>query len=187
MTAPLDSLRWLMVFSLVGCTTDASAQVAGRPAPATSALAQARIPIGDVLRVTDSTGATTKGKLIDIADDGLSLSVGTGVRRIVAGDIRRVEWKRTDSLLNGLLIGAAIGAVPGLYWLVADPNECTGMCAEEYAFIGIGGVAGGLIDYARSKKAIVYAEGQSTAATRTISIGPFAARGRKGIMLALRF
>jgi hypothetical protein len=36
---------------------------------------------------------------------------------------------RTDAVLNGTLIGAGIGAIPGIYWLIADPNECAGLCA----------------------------------------------------------
>jgi len=39
--------------------------------------------------------------------------------------------RQPDSLLNGILIGAGVGAIPGIYWLIADPNECTGLCAED--------------------------------------------------------
>ena len=44
--------------------------------------------------------------------------------------------RQADSPLNGILIGAGVGAIPGIYWLVVDPNECTGLCPEDYAAIG---------------------------------------------------
>jgi len=92
-----------------------------------------------------------------------------------------------DSLLNGILIGAAVGAVPGIYWLVADPNECTGMCAEEYALIGIGALVGGLIDRAITRKATVYSTEGPSGRARTVHIGALAMRNRKGVRVAIRF
>ena len=69
--------------------------------------------------------------------------------------------RQPDSLLNGILIGAGVGAIPGIYWLVADPNECTGLCAEDYAAIGVGAVVGGLIDRAITRKVTVHEAGTS--------------------------
>ena len=51
--------------------------------------------------------------------------------------------READSPLNGILIGAGFGAIPGIYWLVVDPNECTGLCPEDYAAIAVGAVLGG--------------------------------------------
>ena len=50
----------------------------------------------------------------------------------------RPHSRQPDSLLNGILIGAGVGAIPGIYWLIADPNQCTGLCAKDYAAIASG-------------------------------------------------
>lgn len=95
--------------------------------------------------------------------------------------------QQPDSLLNGILIGAGVGAIPGIYWLVADPNECTGLCAEDYVAIGVGAVVGGLIDRAITRKVIVNEAGTSGSSTRHLLIRPFVGRKQSGVQLALRF
>ena len=95
--------------------------------------------------------------------------------------------QQPDSLLNGILIGAGVGAIPGIYWLVADPNECTGLCAEDYVAIGVGAVVGGLIDRAITRKVTVNEAGASGRSTRHLLIRPFVGRKQSGVQLALRF
>ena len=95
--------------------------------------------------------------------------------------------RQSDSLLNGILIGAGIGAIPGIYWLAVDPNECTGLCPEDYAAIAIGAVLGGLIDRAVTGKRTVYEAGASGSSARRLVIGPLVGRKRSGVQLALRF
>ena len=92
-----------------------------------------------------------------------------------------------DSPLNGILIGAGIGAIPGIYWLVVDPNECTGLCPEDYAAIAVGAVLGGLIDRAVTRKVTMYEAGASSSSSRRLLIGPLVGRKRSGVQLALRF
>ncbi len=95
--------------------------------------------------------------------------------------------RQADSPLNGILIGAGVGAIPGIYWLVADPNECTGLCPEECAAIAVGAVVGGLIDRAITRKVTVYEAGASSRSSRRLLIGPLVGRKRSGVQLALRF
>jgi hypothetical protein len=95
--------------------------------------------------------------------------------------------RQPDSLLNGILIGAGVGAIPGIYWLIADPNECTGLCAEDYAAIGVGAVVGALIDRAITRKVTVTPAGESSSATSHLLIQPLVSRKRSGVQLALRF
>ena len=95
--------------------------------------------------------------------------------------------RQADSLLNGILIGAGVGAIPGIYWLVADPNECTGLCAEDYVAIGVGAVVGGLIDRAITRKVTAQQAGASSRSTRHLLIRPFVGRKQSGVQLAVRF
>jgi hypothetical protein len=111
----------------------ASAQTPDKPRlTSLSAAATARVPIGSVVEVTDARGKTISGKLTSLPDDGVRVNVGGKLLTVAAADVQRVKWHQADSRLNGLLIAAGIGAAPGVYWLLADPNECTGLCPEEY-------------------------------------------------------
>jgi hypothetical protein len=83
------------------------------------------------------------------------------------------------------LIGAAIGAIPGVYWLIADPNECTGLCAEDYVAIGVGALVGGLIDRAIKKKVRV-SEPPSSKTTK-LTLSPLFVRHRVGVQVAMTF
>jgi hypothetical protein len=154
---------------------------------ASLAVAVARVPIGDVVYVTDTTGATLKGKLAAIADDAVQLKVRAEVRSVATTDVRRIQWQQPDSPLTGVLIGAAIGATPGIYWLIADPNECTGLCPEDYALIAVGAAIGGLIDRAITRRVTVYAAEAPSGRAVSVRIGPLVARDRKGVSVALKF
>ena len=148
---------------------------------------KASVPVGDVVYVTDTTGGTIKGRLAGVTDESVQVRVRTDVRTVPAADVRRIQWQRPDSPLTGVLIGAAIGAVPGIYWLIVDPNECTGMCPEEYAAIGISAVIGGLIDHAIKKKVTVYAAPASSGRAKSVLIGPLLTRSRTGVQVAVKF
>jgi hypothetical protein len=148
---------------------------------------KARLPVGDVVYVTDTTGATIKGQLAALTDDALQVDIGANVRRVPATEVRRIQWQRPDSPLTGVLIGAAVGAIPGIYYLAVDPNECNGMCPEEYALIAIGALAGGVIDHAIKRRVTVYAAGVSSDRATSITVGPLVTRERKGVQVAVKF
>ncbi len=147
----------------------------------------ARVPIGDVVYVTDLTGVTLKGKLTAVTDEAVQLKVRSEMRSVATADLRRIQWQQPDSPLTGVLIGAAIGATPGIYWLIADPNECSGMCPEEYALIAVGAVLGGMIDRAITRKVTVYAAGVSSGRAKNVMIGPLVMRDRGGVSVSVRF
>lgn len=172
-----------------GSAGAASAQTPARPSMTAPSLAavQARVPVGDVVYVTDMTGATLKGALVAITDAAVQVSVGTGIRSVGAADVRQIQWRQPDSLLSGVLIGAGVGAIPGIYWLAADPNECRGLCPEDYASILVGAVAGGLIDRAVRKTVTVYTSEAPGDRAPRVTIGPLMTRDRKGVQVAVRF
>jgi hypothetical protein len=163
-----------------------SAQTPGESSPFFAAL-KTRVPVGDEVYVTDTMGATLKGRLAAVTDDAVQVYVGADLRRIAAASVRRIQWQQPDSPLTGVLIGAGIGAIPGLYWLAVDPNECAGLCPEEYALIGLGAAIGGWIDHAIKKKVTVYEPRASNTPTRRVDVRPLLTRGRIGVRLALRF
>ena len=178
----LAAIVWI---GLAAAAPQAAAQPSTAP-PAWAALA-GRLPIGGRIHVTDTSGATTAGTLAALTDAALELNVGGGVRSVAAAHVRRIQSRQADSSLNGVLIGAGLGAIPGIYWLVVDPNECTGLCPEDYAAIAIGAVLGGLIDRAVTHKVTVYEAGASGSPTRHLLVGPLVGRKRSGVQLAFRF
>jgi len=193
MIPPLRRQGRLIVLAMIGWGWAAGVESAQAPdqqsaaTPSAFAALKARVPLGGVVYVTDTTGATIKGKLAALTDDAVQVNVRAEVRRVAVADVRRIQWQRPDSPLTGVLIGAAVGAFPGIYWLVADPNECTGLCPEEYGFIAIGAVVGGLIDRAITKRVTVYTAGVSSRRETSVTIGPIVMRDRKGVQVAVKF
>ena len=174
----------LVVLASVVCVRTVSAQASDARQ---SILAPAPGRPGDILFVTDTSGVTLKGTLQELKADELHFMVEGMRKRMPLAKVRWIQRQQRDSIWTGVLIGAGIGAIPGLYWLVADPNECTGMCPEEYALIAAGAVVGGLIDHAIQRKVIIYsADPASTNATRVV-LAPLVTRARRGLQIALRF
>ena len=170
-------------------TAGAAAQAPDQRSMTTPSLAvvMAQVPVGDVVYVTDATGATIKGPLAAVTDDAVQVFVRGGLRHVPASDVRRIQWRSPDSPLTGALIGAGIGAIPGIYWLVVDPNECTGMCPEEYAAIAICAGIGWVIDRAVHRKVTVYVAGASSGGAGRAVVGPLVTRDRRGVQVAVRF
>ena len=157
-------------------------QAAGGPA---AAVVTAGVTVGDVVHVTDATGATIKGRLAALPSDALEVRINGSVRRVAASQVRRIRWQQRDSVLTGVLVGAAIGAVPGIYWLIADPNECAGLCPEEYALVAAGAAIGGLVDRAMKRKVTVYSA--ESPRGMSVAVVPLAAPRRMGVQVGLRF
>lgn len=131
-----------------------------------------RVPVGAIVYVTDTKGVTIKGRLAAVVDDAVRLNVANGPRTIAVADISRIQSQNPDTSLNGTLIGAAIGAIPGIYWLIVDPNECTGLCPEDYVSIAAGATIGWLIDRSVHKKVTVYTAAPTGTRSSTVTTLP---------------
>jgi len=172
---------------LVVWACDAGITSAQTPDQTPWSLVKDRVAVGDVVYVTDATGATIKGRFAALGDDAVRLNLKTQTRTIPVASVRRIQRQQPDSSLNGVLIGGAIGAIPGIYWLAADPNECTGMCPEDYVSIGVGVLVGWLIDRSSSRKITVYEAHTSGSRSPKIVIGPLVRRNRLGAQVAVAF
>lgn len=184
MTRSLPRTLSVVVFSSL-VATEAAAQTSDHSVSSSLAVVKTQLPAGAIIYVTDATGTTIKGTLIEIADDAIEMRRNAAVKSIRAVDIRRVRWQKHDSPLNGVLIGSAVGAIPGVYWLIADPNECTGLCAEDYVAIGVGALVGGLIDRAIKKTVTVYEA--TSPQTPKVTVSPLLAGHRLGLQVGLTF
>jgi hypothetical protein len=84
-------------------------------------------------------------------------------------------------------MGAGIGAIPGLYYLVSDPNECAGLCPEEYALIGVGAIVGALVDKSIAKKVTVYEKPTKAGAGADFVLNPVFSSAGRGVRVSIRF
>jgi hypothetical protein len=96
---------------LILATATASAQTVGT----------ARPNLGDLLRpgmtvwITDSSGHELEARVVNVSEDAVTTSADGLSRRLPASDIRRVEVRQSDSLLDGALIGAGAAIGSGLF------------------------------------------------------------------------
>lgn len=192
MLTPFCGVRCLFVLAAItwGWTAGIASAQAPDESPTGTApfsIVRGRVPVGDVVYVTDTTGATIQGQLAALTADAVQVIIGDRIRTVAADRIRRIQWQQPDSPLTGVLIGATVGAIPGIYWLAVDPNECTGMCPEEYALIAIGAVVGGVIDVAIKGKVTVYEATVSSGPAKSVTIGPLVTGLRQGVRVSVRF
>src|SRR3990170_1381469 len=93
MIAPCCRVLCRFVLAAITCgwtTGIASAQPPDDPSRAMKpfSVVRDRVPVGDVVRVTDATGATVKGQLAALTDDTVQVNVGADIRSIAAEQVR---------------------------------------------------------------------------------------------------
>jgi len=126
---------------------------------------------GQTIVVTDASGQRFKGKLRDVSTSPPSLVILTpGPRTFPEGSI--AEIRTTDSVLNGALIGGAIGTGLAVWDYLIDPSE-PGNGPIFAVAIGLGTAIGAGID------ALI--DG------RRVTIAPIGGRDRRGVQVSVRF
>lgn len=147
--------------------------VCGQPPAHSFVELQNRLKVGETIIVTDNGGHDTAGRLSDISPTSLGVRVGRTTRSFSTSEVQRVQRRHADSLVNGLLIGAAVGAGYGLYWYLKDPNECANkVCGSDLmGGMVVGAVVGLSIDAAIKKNVVLYlAPASRTSARAGIAI-----------------
>lgn len=164
----------------------ASAQAVDPPTRASLLTVNATVPVGGVVDVTDIQGTTVTGILGSVTSELVEITVKDETRAFFARDVQRIRWRQQDSWVTGAVIGAGIGAIPGIYYLLSDPNECAGLCPEEYALVGIGALVGALVDKAITRKVTVY-ENAAKGAGGNAALTAALTGARRGVQVTLRF
>jgi hypothetical protein len=147
---------------------------------------RARVPAGEVVHVTDVHGKTVTGVLGSVSSEVVEVTGDGGTWGVFARDVQRIRWQRRDSWVSGAVIGAVVGAIPGIYYLISDPNECAGLCPEEYALIGVGALVGALLDKAVTRKVTVY-ENPAQSGCRSVALSAVLTGARRGMQLIVSF
>ena len=137
--------------------------------------------------VTDRNGREFRGTVADASETLLSLRIAGAIHRFGVGDVRTVRVRKEDSLVNGALIGAAIGG--GLTSLIFLDNECRddpGCYAAVAVYASVGALAGLGIDALIHRDVVVYTA-PAPGAQGAFTVAPFVARGRGGLRLTIAF
>jgi hypothetical protein len=142
---------------------------------------------GSTVTVTDASGREYRGTVADVSPTLLSVQAGRAIRRFAVADVRSVRVREDDALLNGALVGAAVGA--GATSLLFLDNECRndGACyGAVAAYAGIGALVGLGVDALLHREVVVYAA-PTGGAGPVMRPMPVLAGGQKGIRLLFEF
>jgi hypothetical protein len=146
-----------------------------------------RVAPGAAITVTDQAGRDAKGTLIRLSPTQLVLKQDGRERTFPAETLAEVRHRQRDSLANGMLIGAAIGAVPFIFlnvssWCSDEGPNCGGGYAWSAFYFGLGLGAGAALDALRTKQILVYQR-----PSLTFGLRPVVSRGGWGGALTIRF
>lgn len=112
--------------------------------------------------VVDTSGLEYKGRIANLLASSLLLQIDGQMHRFEMNEVATVHHR--DSLVEGVLIGAGVGAALGLWDYLIDPSE-PGNGAVTGALVILGGGIGALVD-SRHRAALYRAPG------RPVAVGP---------------
>ena len=144
---------------------------------------------GDRIVIVDAAGAETKGRISKLDGSTLSIKSGGGERRFGEEDLVVIRQRNRDSVLNGVLIGAAVGAGLGLI----SELSCAAM-DEDCPYNGlvtIGGAmwgtfAGATVDLLHRTQRDVFRRAPGPA-SKSLTVSPLVAHRGAGAQVALRW
>jgi hypothetical protein len=160
--------------------------------PAATSLSELRLLVrsGDSVSVVDTAGNTVTGRIADLSRSSLRLLVEGETRDFAQDGIRLITQRRSDSLANGAIIGAAAGAGFGVAGLVV---ACHSGCSwEPYAIPTIAALYGAMgagigvgVDALIRGRKVIY----SSAPTRqtTVRVSPTLRPDQKSVRVAIGF
>ena len=132
-----------------------------------------RLTAGDRVIVTSTQQQTIKGTLQDLSSSSLRLLVDGHAHDVALQNVWRVERRSRDSLLNGVLIGAAVGATLFLKYY-SENALCQGGCqftSGALGMIGIGAAAGAGVDALITRHEMVFERRDRQLKVNSLTIG----------------
>ena len=146
---------------------------------------------GDKISIVDMTGREAEGRIGTLSRDELTLVTKAGARQLGERDVAKIRQRRSDSLQNGAIIGAAAGAGYGLAMLalLASMDDGggpipIGVVTGMVVFTGIGAAAGAGIDALITRRQVIY---EKPGGGRQVSISPLFLHGRRGVAVSVKF
>jgi hypothetical protein len=144
---------------------------------------------GSQLTVTDASGREVTGTLSDLTSSILTIRSNGRPVAFRESEVVRIRQRRTDSLLNGAVIGAVSGIVPILVIVLAERaggEPCTGQCTGAFLFWGAVGAGSGLaVDAVIRENRTVYVGRTANSVSRILTVSPLVRRGSAGVRLTM--
>ena len=146
---------------------------------------------GETLWVTDQSGQEVKGRLLRLADEALQVEIDGAPRAFELAAVQRLQHREHDSVLNGILIGAGVGAGLSGAAVAALCSDQGGECdvaigATVAIYTAIGAGFGALCDGLVKGRRTVF-EAPPGRAARSVTVGPIVTREARGVSVGLRF
>jgi hypothetical protein len=146
---------------------------------------------GDKISIVDMAGREAEGRLGILSRDVLTLITEAGPRQLGQGDVVTIRQRRSDSLQNGAIIGAAAGAGYGLAMLALLASTADGggpipigVVTGMVVFTGIGAAAGAGIDALITRRMVIY---EKPGGSGQISMSPLFVGGHRGVAVSVKF
>ncbi len=144
---------------------------------------------GDAVVVVDSSGARTKGIVRALSAASLSIQTSdSDARTFPQSSV--VSMRRTDGLMNGILIGLGIGAGVGLAGFASTYHQGTD-AVYFWGYVGVwlcpavGAAIGALADRAIGNEVLYVAPPR--AGTGRVGVSPIARSRAAGVTVSVRF
>jgi hypothetical protein len=155
---------------------------------------------GDTIWITYVPGGQTEpreqeARVIRLSESAITMTVAGDEIELPESRVRRIEWRRKESILNGFVIGAAAGAGVGLLMArsVCEGGLFGADCETGSVYAAIGGIGsaigaglGALAD--RSKQSpplLIYRAPNPMPASFSVSVLPIVSKERKGVLISV--
>jgi hypothetical protein len=178
---------WLgRIVLLVVLSTPTASPLAAQPADQAEARLESTLIPGMTVWITDAGGREARARILGVSRDTVTAAAGDDVMRLRTQDITRIEARRSDSVLNGALIGAGAGAAAGL--LLCSLTEPWEFCRQDAgSMLRVGALGAGIgigIDALIRGRKTIY-----EAAPRSLQIRamPILTRHARGLQISLGF
>jgi hypothetical protein len=141
---------------------------------------------GKTVWITDSAGREQQSRIVSLSGDVVTAAVGEEVRRLHAAEISQVRERRSDSVLNGALIGAGAAVATGL--LLCRATEPWENCRDDVRpMLRIGALGAGIgivIDWLIRDRQTTYA---AAPGATTLRASPLLTGQTKGLRFSVSF
>jgi hypothetical protein len=127
-----DSHPWralVLVLTLVLVFTSAGAVASAQPTEAAANGLETALVPGTTVWITDSGGREHRVRIVGVSDGVVTAADGDEIERVRTIDVMKVSVRRSDSVINGALIGAGAAVATGL--LLCSLTETWDNCRDD--------------------------------------------------------
>jgi hypothetical protein len=140
---------------------------------------------GMTVWITDSTGREEETRIVGLSGDTVRTATGGGTRLFRTTEIVRARVRKTDSVVNGALIGAGVAVASGLFLCrLTEPWEICGNAGPLLQIGAVGAGAGAGIDALIRGRMTIY---EAAPGKTRVRLMPALALRSAGLQLSLSF